>query len=76
MFNNSFIEQLTRYVGREVEIVTSEYGYYEGILIEIESDEFVRVSEVLPGYETAAATRQSLIPVDEIAFVRVSAFPA
>ncbi|KAB2335705.1 hypothetical protein [Bacillus mesophilum] len=75
MFSASFIEQLSRYVGREVEIVTGEYGYYEGILIEIVSNDFVRVSEVVPGYETAAATRQSIIPVDAIAYIRVSSLP-
>ncbi|WP_080846139.1 hypothetical protein [Cytobacillus gottheilii] len=76
MFSTSFIEQLSRYAGREVEIVTGEYGYYVGVLIEVVSDEFVRITEVIPGYETAAATRQSLVPVDAIAFVRVSSLSA
>ncbi|MGD6942947.1 hypothetical protein ACQCT6_13100 [Cytobacillus gottheilii] len=71
-FRSQFIPQLSRYLGRGIEVITDN-SYYDGVLVEVGRD-FIELAETVPGYETQ--TRRSIVPIDAINYVRVPTLTA
>ncbi|MBN6886597.1 hypothetical protein ACUXCC_001938 [Cytobacillus horneckiae] len=70
MFQSTFAAELASLIGREITVYTEGYDY-DGVLIAVENG-VLRMSELVPGYETQ--TERIIVPITAISYV-VPAIP-